>query len=139
MKVKKGLEKLYRRIEKDLTEEVGMLRVVWGSMQKAFMDQYEHFTKLIEQCYPRANITLAFELKHFIDYFQSISDDLCSWSSVNKNTSNLLCDRFFLNFSVNVQCEKSLMLSSCKLYIYIVSFIYNNYFDEFDHFYYNSY
>ena len=66
MKVKKGLEKLYHRIEKDLTEEVGMLRVVWGSMQKAFMDQYEHFTKLIELCYPGANITLEFELKHVI-------------------------------------------------------------------------
>ena len=75
MKVKKGLEKLYRQIEKDLTEEVGMLRVVLGSMQKAFMDQYEHFTKLIELCYPGANITLEFELKHVIDYFQSISDD----------------------------------------------------------------
>ena len=75
LKVKKGLEKLYRRMEKDLTEEVGMLRVVWGSMQKTFMDQYGHFTKLIERCYPGANITLEFELKHVIDYFQSISDD----------------------------------------------------------------
>ncbi len=73
--VKKGLEKLYRRLDKDLTEEVGLLRVIWGSMQKSFMELYQHFTKLIAKCYPGANISLEFELQNIIEYFQSISDN----------------------------------------------------------------
>lgn len=39
--VKKGLEKLYRRVEKDVSEEV--LEVVWGAMQEAFMEQFRRF------------------------------------------------------------------------------------------------
>ena len=39
--VKKGLEKLYRRVEKEISEEE--LQVVWGAMQEAFMEQYRRF------------------------------------------------------------------------------------------------
>ena len=39
--VKRGLEKLYRRIEKDVSEEG--LEVVWGAMQEAFMEQARRF------------------------------------------------------------------------------------------------
>ena len=39
--VKKGLEKLYRRVEKEVSEEE--LQVVWGAMQEAFMEQYRRF------------------------------------------------------------------------------------------------
>ncbi len=39
--VRKGLEKLYRRVEKDVSDEV--LAVVWGAMQEAFMEQTQHF------------------------------------------------------------------------------------------------
>ena len=66
---------MYRRIEKDLTDDVGLLRVIWGSMQKAFMELYQHFSKLIAKCYPGAAISMEFELQNIIEYFQSISDD----------------------------------------------------------------
>ena len=75
LQVKKGLEKLYRRCERDVTEELGRLRVIWGAMQKAFIDQYEHFTKLMETCYPGSNIQLEFKLDDIIEYFRSISED----------------------------------------------------------------
>ena len=73
--VKKGLEKLYKRCDKDLSEESGRLRVVWGAMQEAFINQYDHFTKLIQKCYPGSNIQLEFKLDDVIEYFHSISDD----------------------------------------------------------------
>ena len=73
--MKRGLEKLYRRIDGDLSEEVGLLRVTWGAMQKAFMEQYQHFDKLIAQCYPGANIQLEFNLQNLIEYFRDISEN----------------------------------------------------------------
>ena len=73
--VKKGLEKLYKRCDKDLSEESGRLRVVWGAMQEAFINQYDHFTKLIQKCYPGSNIQLEFKMDDIIEYFHSISDD----------------------------------------------------------------
>ena len=72
--MKKGLEKLYHRIEKDLSDEVGLVRVVWGAMQKAFMEQYQHFLKLIEKCYKGSNIKFEFTLEEVIEYFQLISE-----------------------------------------------------------------
>ena len=74
LQVKKGLEKLYRRIDGDLTEEVALLRVTWGAMQNAFMQQYKHFEKLIAQCYPGANIKLEFDLTNLMTYFNEISE-----------------------------------------------------------------
>lgn len=48
--MKRGLEKLYRRVEKDVSEEV--LEVVWGDMQHCLMVQCAKFNKLIQDCYP---------------------------------------------------------------------------------------
>ena len=50
LQVKRGLEKLYRRVEKDVSEEV--LEVVWGDMQHCLMVQCAKFNKLIQDCYP---------------------------------------------------------------------------------------
>ena len=69
--MKRGLEKLYRRIEKDVSEEV--LQVVWGGMQEAFIEQCSRFQSLIAECYPGANITLEFTLGDIAEYFASIS------------------------------------------------------------------
>lgn len=69
--VKRGLEKLYRRVEKDVSEEV--LQVVWGGMQEAFIEQCQRFESLIAECYPGANITLDFTVNDLAEYFASIS------------------------------------------------------------------
>lgn len=69
--MKRGLEKLYRRVEKDVSEEV--LQVVWGGMQEAFIEQCRRFQSLIAECYPGASITLEFTLDNLAEYFVSIS------------------------------------------------------------------
>lgn len=69
--VKRGLEKQYRRIEKEVSEEVQ--RVVWGGMQESFMEQFKRFEELIEKCYPGSNITLEFTIKDLVEYFTTIS------------------------------------------------------------------
>lgn len=69
--VKRGLEKQYRRIEKEVSEEVQ--RVVWGGMQESFMEQFKRFEELIEKCYPGSNITLEFTIKDLVEYFATIS------------------------------------------------------------------
>ena len=48
--MKKGLEKLFRRVEREVSEEV--LEVVWGDMQSCFMQQVARFNSLILKCYP---------------------------------------------------------------------------------------
>ena len=69
--VKKGLEKLYRKVEKDLCEEEGMLQVVWGNIQNAFMRQCQHFKGLIDLCYPDSNMTFEFSLVDIEEFFST--------------------------------------------------------------------
>ena len=71
MQVKRGLEKLYRRVEKDVSEAV--LQVVWGAMQEAFIEQAQRFESLIDECYPGASIRLEFTLDNLAEYFANIS------------------------------------------------------------------
>jgi len=69
--VKRGLEKLYRRIEKEVSDEAQS--VIWGAMQEAFIGQFNRFQELIGKCYPGSNINLDFTLDDLIEYFSSIS------------------------------------------------------------------
>lgn len=74
--VKKGLEKLYRKVEKDICEEEGMLQVVWGNVQDAFIRQCQRFTRLIDLCYPDSNITFEFSLADIEEYFSRLQHNL---------------------------------------------------------------
>jgi len=69
--VKRGLEKLYRKVEKDICEEEGMLQVVWVNIQNAFIKQYKHFTSLINHCYPDSNINFEFSLEDVEEFFST--------------------------------------------------------------------
>ena len=62
LKVKKGLVKLYHKMEKDMSD-VSQLEVTWGIMQKAFIEQFKEFEDLIEKCYPGSSITWSSPLK----------------------------------------------------------------------------
>jgi hypothetical protein len=70
--VKKGLEKLFRRVEREVSEEV--LEVVWGDMQGCFMQQVARFNQLIQQCYSGAGIALEFNEGDVAEYFRSIAE-----------------------------------------------------------------
>ncbi|KAK2556010.1 Exocyst complex component 1 [Acropora cervicornis] len=56
--LKKGLEQLYKKVEKHLCEEENLLQVVWHSMQDEFLQQYKTFDDLIQRCYPGSMINL---------------------------------------------------------------------------------
>ena len=71
VQVKKGLEKLYRKVEKDICEEEGMLQVVWVNIQNAFIKQCQHFTSLINHCYPDSNISFEFSLEDIEEFFSN--------------------------------------------------------------------
>ncbi|XP_070552598.1 exocyst complex component 1-like isoform X2 [Ptychodera flava] len=71
--VKKGLDHLYRKVEKTLCDEENLLQVVWHSMQDEFIRQYKYFEGIIEQCYPGANITLEFTIDEVLQFFSDIA------------------------------------------------------------------
>ncbi|XP_008305397.1 exocyst complex component 1 isoform X6 [Cynoglossus semilaevis] len=71
--VKKGLDNLYKKVDKHLCEEESLLQVVWHSMQDEFIRQYKHFEDLIGRCYPGSSITMEFTIQDMLEYFSSIA------------------------------------------------------------------
>ncbi|XP_032884895.1 exocyst complex component 1 isoform X7 [Amblyraja radiata] len=71
--VKKGLDNLYRKVDKHLCEEENLLQVMWHSMQDEFIRQYKHFEGLIARCYPGSGITMEFTIQDILEYFSSIA------------------------------------------------------------------
>ncbi|KAJ1215186.1 hypothetical protein NDU88_002795 [Pleurodeles waltl] len=71
--VKKGLDNLYKKVNKHLCDEENLLQVVWHSMQDEFIRQYKHFEGLINRCYKGSGITMEFTIEDILDYFSSIA------------------------------------------------------------------
>ncbi|XP_076750967.1 exocyst complex component Sec3 [Xylocopa sonorina] len=71
--VKKGLENLYRKVEKHLCEEENLLQVVWREMQGEFIAQYICIEELIQRCYPDSMVTLEFTIQDILDFFSEIA------------------------------------------------------------------
>ncbi|XP_065352705.1 exocyst complex component 1 isoform X1 [Cloeon dipterum] len=71
--VKKGLDSLYRKVEKHLCEEENLLQVVWRAMQEVFIQQYRNVEDLIQRCYPNAMITLEFTIQDILVFFSEIA------------------------------------------------------------------
>ncbi|XP_011298132.1 exocyst complex component 1 [Fopius arisanus] len=71
--VKKGLENLYRKVEKHLCEEENLLQVVWREMQGEFIAQYIYIEELIQRCYPDSNVTLEFTIQDILEFFSEIA------------------------------------------------------------------
>ncbi|KAG8224578.1 hypothetical protein J437_LFUL003097 [Ladona fulva] len=71
--VKKGLESLYRKVEKHLCEEENLLQVVWRAMQEEFIQQYKSIEELIQRCYPGSMITLDFTIEDILEFFSEIA------------------------------------------------------------------
>ncbi|GAA6103084.1 exocyst complex component 1 isoform X2 [Tachysurus ichikawai] len=71
--VKKGLDNLYKKVDKHLCDEESLLQVVWHSMQDEFIRQYKHFEGLINRCYPGSGITMDFTIQDMLEYFSSIA------------------------------------------------------------------
>ncbi|XP_067891178.1 exocyst complex component 1 isoform X3 [Heterodontus francisci] len=71
--VKKGLDNLYKKVDKHLCEEENLLQVMWHSMQDEFIRQYKHFEGLIARCYPGSGIIMEFTIQDILEYFSSIA------------------------------------------------------------------
>ncbi|XP_054006318.1 exocyst complex component 1 [Hylaeus anthracinus] len=71
--VKKGLEHLYRKVEKHLCEEENLLQVVWREMQGEFIAQYIYIEELIQRCYPDSMVTLEFTIQDILEFFSEIA------------------------------------------------------------------
>ncbi|XP_031844044.1 exocyst complex component Sec3 [Nomia melanderi] len=71
--VKKGLENLYRKVEKHLCEEENLLQVVWREMQGEFIAQYIYIEELIQRCYPDSMVTLEFTIQDILEFFSEIA------------------------------------------------------------------
>ena len=67
--VRKGLERLYKKVEKHLSEDEGLVQVVWRAMQEEFIQQYKCIEDLIQRCYPGAQISLDFDTQSIHEYF----------------------------------------------------------------------
>ncbi|CAG8627812.1 8095_t:CDS:10, partial [Paraglomus occultum] len=72
--IKKGLEQLYKRVEKHFTEEEGLLRVVWGIIGQVVIDNHKHFIDLINRCYPDSNIKLEYSLSDLQNFIKVVHE-----------------------------------------------------------------
>nr|XP_022906729.1 exocyst complex component 1 [Onthophagus taurus] len=71
--VKRGLEALYKKVEKHLSEESNLLPVVWRAMQEEFIQQHKMLEDLIQQCYPGSMISLEFTIDDILNFFSDIA------------------------------------------------------------------
>ena len=71
--VRKGLDHLYKKVERHLCEEENLIQVVWRAMQEEFIQQYKCIEDLIQRCYPGAQIALDFTINDVLDYFSDIA------------------------------------------------------------------
>ncbi|GFS06267.1 exocyst complex component 1 [Elysia marginata] len=71
--VKKNLEHLNKKVEKQLCEEENLIQVVWHEMQDLFINQYKYYDDLMCRCYPDSNITLDFTIDDVLQYFSDIA------------------------------------------------------------------
>lgn len=73
--VKKGLEQLYKKVEKHLVESSPLLQVVWRHMQDEFLKQLKHYHQVIGQCYPNSRIDLEVSIQDVLSYFSQFAQE----------------------------------------------------------------
>lgn len=71
--VKKGLDSLYKKVDKHLCEEENLLQVVWRAMQEEFITQYNYLEERIQRCYAGAMISLDFTINDILGFFTDIA------------------------------------------------------------------
>ncbi|EPB80848.1 hypothetical protein ANCCEY_00050 [Ancylostoma ceylanicum] len=71
--VKKGLEQLYKKVEKHLVDHSSLLQVVWREMQDQFLKQLQGYQRLMATCYPGSKIELEVSVQDVLSYFSDIA------------------------------------------------------------------
>ncbi|VDO12586.1 unnamed protein product [Rodentolepis nana] len=72
--VKKGLEALRRKVEKNLSDEGSLFLVVWRSIQSEVTKQCMFYEELIRKCYADSGLSLDFTIDDLQRYFSEIAD-----------------------------------------------------------------
>ncbi|CAF4852763.1 unnamed protein product [Pieris macdunnoughi] len=73
--VRRSLHRLYRSVEKHLSEEAGLLQVVWRAMQEEFLAQHVALQTRIAACYPGAGLALPLDTADILSAFSDIARD----------------------------------------------------------------
>ncbi|PIO72975.1 hypothetical protein TELCIR_05073 [Teladorsagia circumcincta] len=71
--VKKGLEQLYKKVEKHLVDHSSLLQVVWREMQDQFLKQLQGYQRLMSACYPGSKLELEVTVQDVLSYFSDIA------------------------------------------------------------------
>ncbi|XP_039755256.1 exocyst complex component 1, partial [Pararge aegeria] len=71
--VRRSLHRLYRTVEKHLSDEGGLLQVVWRAMQEEFIAQHVALQARIAACYPGAGLALPLTTQDILDAFSDIA------------------------------------------------------------------
>ncbi|KAL7065596.1 hypothetical protein AAHC03_025457 [Spirometra sp. Aus1] len=71
--VKRGLENLRRKVEKNLSEESNLFLVVWRSIQSEVTRQCTYYEDLIKRCYADSGLALDFTISDLQTYFSEIA------------------------------------------------------------------
>ncbi|CAI4225600.1 unnamed protein product [Auanema sp. JU1783] len=71
--VKKGLELLYRKLEKHLGENSSLLQVVWREFQEQFIKQLQGYQLIMTDCYPGAKVDLDVSIDDILSFFSCIA------------------------------------------------------------------
>ncbi|VDD79260.1 unnamed protein product [Mesocestoides corti] len=71
--VKKGLDSLRRKVEKNLSEETNLFPVVWRSIQSEVTKQCVFYEELIQKCYSDSGLALDFTIDDLQNYFSEIA------------------------------------------------------------------
>ncbi|XP_063826526.1 exocyst complex component 1 [Ostrinia nubilalis] len=71
--VRKSLHRLYRTVEKHLSEEGGLLQVVWRAMQEEFLAQHLALQSRIATCYAGAGLAMPLTTQDILDAFSDIA------------------------------------------------------------------
>ena len=70
--VRKGLEQLYKRVEKHFSDEEGLLQVVWRGMQEDVLNRVQRFNELIQKCYG-GGLELEFTVQDLLGFFSELA------------------------------------------------------------------
>ncbi|KAI9205813.1 exocyst complex component Sec3-domain-containing protein [Polychytrium aggregatum] len=71
--IRKGLESLYKRVEKHFPSENGLLQVAWRGIQEEFTRQLRKYEDTMARCYPDSGLKIEFTMDELLGYFSDLA------------------------------------------------------------------
>ncbi|KAI3655080.1 hypothetical protein MP228_000460 [Amoeboaphelidium protococcarum] len=70
---KKGLDSLFKRVEKHFQDNSGLLQVVWRNVQEQYLRLHSDFEAMILKCFPGSDLHLQVTVNDLCEYFSDIA------------------------------------------------------------------